>query len=156
MLFYGYNRADIMSHTYINAFSAGEEWTENPETYESSFYKRTLDNEIYIFTAPSFNGKFSERFGFACAFVCVRIFSVVWHRAVSVLCLWTPSQSYWQRAGSQASDITLFILLLFPLCLEVLIPTFPPSRPVYFLSSPLITLADIRAVMKPCLKLQYM
>uniref|UniRef100_A0A3P9CX97 Calcium voltage-gated channel auxiliary subunit alpha2delta 1 n=1 Tax=Maylandia zebra TaxID=106582 RepID=A0A3P9CX97_9CICH len=34
---------------------AGEEWTENPETYESSFYKRTLDNEIYIFTAPSFN-----------------------------------------------------------------------------------------------------
>uniref|UniRef100_A0A3B3W2E8 Calcium voltage-gated channel auxiliary subunit alpha2delta 1 n=1 Tax=Poecilia latipinna TaxID=48699 RepID=A0A3B3W2E8_9TELE len=34
---------------------AGEEWTENPETYDSSFYKRTLDNEIYIFTAPSFN-----------------------------------------------------------------------------------------------------
>uniref|UniRef100_A0A3Q3IYK7 VWFA domain-containing protein n=1 Tax=Monopterus albus TaxID=43700 RepID=A0A3Q3IYK7_MONAL len=34
---------------------AGEEWTENPETYESSFYKRTLDNEIYIFTAPLFN-----------------------------------------------------------------------------------------------------
>uniref|UniRef100_A0A3Q4IEF9 Calcium voltage-gated channel auxiliary subunit alpha2delta 1 n=1 Tax=Neolamprologus brichardi TaxID=32507 RepID=A0A3Q4IEF9_NEOBR len=57
--------------------SAGEEWTENPETYESSFYKRTLDNEIYIFTAPSFNGKFSERFGFACTFLCVRIFSVV-------------------------------------------------------------------------------
>uniref|UniRef100_A0A8C7XT52 Calcium voltage-gated channel auxiliary subunit alpha2delta 1 n=1 Tax=Oryzias sinensis TaxID=183150 RepID=A0A8C7XT52_9TELE len=36
---------------------AGEKWSENPETYESSFYKRTLDNEIYIFTAPSFNGK---------------------------------------------------------------------------------------------------
>uniref|UniRef100_A0A8D3D8H4 Calcium voltage-gated channel auxiliary subunit alpha2delta 1 n=1 Tax=Scophthalmus maximus TaxID=52904 RepID=A0A8D3D8H4_SCOMX len=35
--------------------SVGEEWNENPETYESSFYKRTLDNEIYIFTAPSFN-----------------------------------------------------------------------------------------------------
>ncbi|XP_037553035.1 voltage-dependent calcium channel subunit alpha-2/delta-1, partial [Nematolebias whitei] len=35
--------------------SAGEEWTENPETYESSFYKRTLDNDVYIFTAPSFN-----------------------------------------------------------------------------------------------------
>uniref|UniRef100_A0A3B5AGV2 Calcium voltage-gated channel auxiliary subunit alpha2delta 1 n=1 Tax=Stegastes partitus TaxID=144197 RepID=A0A3B5AGV2_9TELE len=34
---------------------AGEEWMESPETYESSFYKRTLDNEIYIFTAPSFN-----------------------------------------------------------------------------------------------------
>uniref|UniRef100_A0A8C7XW06 Calcium voltage-gated channel auxiliary subunit alpha2delta 1 n=1 Tax=Oryzias sinensis TaxID=183150 RepID=A0A8C7XW06_9TELE len=37
--------------------NAGEKWSENPETYESSFYKRTLDNEIYIFTAPSFNGK---------------------------------------------------------------------------------------------------
>uniref|UniRef100_H2MNI4 Calcium voltage-gated channel auxiliary subunit alpha2delta 1 n=1 Tax=Oryzias latipes TaxID=8090 RepID=H2MNI4_ORYLA len=36
---------------------AGEKWSENPETYESSFYKRTLDNEIYIFTAPSFNAR---------------------------------------------------------------------------------------------------
>uniref|UniRef100_A0A3Q3DWZ7 Calcium voltage-gated channel auxiliary subunit alpha2delta 1 n=1 Tax=Hippocampus comes TaxID=109280 RepID=A0A3Q3DWZ7_HIPCM len=35
--------------------SAGEDWLENPETYESSFYKRALDNDIYIFTAPSFN-----------------------------------------------------------------------------------------------------
>ncbi|KAK1887595.1 Voltage-dependent calcium channel subunit alpha-2/delta-1 [Dissostichus eleginoides] len=34
--------------------SAGEDWAENPETYESSFYKRTLDNEVYIFTAPYF------------------------------------------------------------------------------------------------------
>uniref|UniRef100_A0A669BEP4 Calcium voltage-gated channel auxiliary subunit alpha2delta 1 n=1 Tax=Oreochromis niloticus TaxID=8128 RepID=A0A669BEP4_ORENI len=41
--------------TRVYPRSAGEEWTENPETYESSFYKRTLDNEIYIFTAPSFN-----------------------------------------------------------------------------------------------------
>uniref|UniRef100_A0AAZ3RBH8 VWFA domain-containing protein n=1 Tax=Oncorhynchus tshawytscha TaxID=74940 RepID=A0AAZ3RBH8_ONCTS len=36
-------------------YSAGEEWTENTETYDSSFYKRTLDNDIYIFTAPYFN-----------------------------------------------------------------------------------------------------
>uniref|UniRef100_A0A8C9TYB2 Calcium voltage-gated channel auxiliary subunit alpha2delta 1 n=1 Tax=Scleropages formosus TaxID=113540 RepID=A0A8C9TYB2_SCLFO len=35
--------------------SAGEFWTENAETYESSFYKRSLDNDIYIFTAPFFN-----------------------------------------------------------------------------------------------------
>ncbi|KAF7224576.1 transcript variant X1 [Nothobranchius furzeri] len=41
--------------TRVYPRSAGEEWAENPETYESSFYKRTLDNEIYIFTAPSFN-----------------------------------------------------------------------------------------------------
>uniref|UniRef100_A0A3P9PGB5 Calcium voltage-gated channel auxiliary subunit alpha2delta 1 n=1 Tax=Poecilia reticulata TaxID=8081 RepID=A0A3P9PGB5_POERE len=41
--------------TRVYPRSAGEEWTENPETYDSSFYKRTLDNEIYIFTAPSFN-----------------------------------------------------------------------------------------------------
>uniref|UniRef100_A0A6Q2WV66 VWFA domain-containing protein n=1 Tax=Esox lucius TaxID=8010 RepID=A0A6Q2WV66_ESOLU len=39
----------------VCVFSAGEEWTENAETYDSSFYKRTLDNEIYIFTAPYFN-----------------------------------------------------------------------------------------------------
>uniref|UniRef100_A0A8C2WSR1 Calcium voltage-gated channel auxiliary subunit alpha2delta 1 n=1 Tax=Cyclopterus lumpus TaxID=8103 RepID=A0A8C2WSR1_CYCLU len=41
--------------TRVYPRSAGEEWTENPETYESSFYKRTLDNKMYIFTAPSFN-----------------------------------------------------------------------------------------------------
>uniref|UniRef100_A0A671YG85 Calcium voltage-gated channel auxiliary subunit alpha2delta 1 n=1 Tax=Sparus aurata TaxID=8175 RepID=A0A671YG85_SPAAU len=46
--------------TRIYPRSAGEEWTENPETYESSFYKRTLDNEIYIFTAPSFNTESRE------------------------------------------------------------------------------------------------
>ncbi|XP_034144268.1 voltage-dependent calcium channel subunit alpha-2/delta-1 isoform X10 [Esox lucius] len=41
--------------TRVYPRSAGEEWTENAETYDSSFYKRTLDNEIYIFTAPYFN-----------------------------------------------------------------------------------------------------
>uniref|UniRef100_A0A7N6FCL0 VWFA domain-containing protein n=1 Tax=Anabas testudineus TaxID=64144 RepID=A0A7N6FCL0_ANATE len=51
----------IMLRDCVNVSSAGEDWTENPETYESSFYKRTLDNEIYIFTAPSFTSKFSER-----------------------------------------------------------------------------------------------
>uniref|UniRef100_A0A672GP82 Calcium voltage-gated channel auxiliary subunit alpha2delta 1 n=1 Tax=Salarias fasciatus TaxID=181472 RepID=A0A672GP82_SALFA len=40
--------------TRVYPRSAGEEWSENSETYESSFYKRTLDNEIYIFTAPTF------------------------------------------------------------------------------------------------------
>ncbi|KAJ8389989.1 hypothetical protein AAFF_G00111500 [Aldrovandia affinis] len=41
--------------TRVYPSSAGEDWTENPETYESSFYKRSLDNDIYIFTAPFFN-----------------------------------------------------------------------------------------------------
>ncbi|KAM3870678.1 voltage-dependent calcium channel subunit alpha-2/delta-1 [Diretmus argenteus] len=41
--------------TRVYPRSAAEEWTENPETYESSLYKRSLDNEIYIFTAPYFN-----------------------------------------------------------------------------------------------------
>uniref|UniRef100_A0A8C1JDV5 Calcium voltage-gated channel auxiliary subunit alpha2delta 1 n=1 Tax=Cyprinus carpio TaxID=7962 RepID=A0A8C1JDV5_CYPCA len=36
-------------------FSAGEEWGENSETYDSSFYKRNLDNDVYIFTAPYIN-----------------------------------------------------------------------------------------------------
>ncbi|KAI5606950.1 voltage-dependent calcium channel subunit alpha-2/delta-1, partial [Silurus asotus] len=34
---------------------AGEDWTENTETFDSSFYKRSLDNDIYIFTAPYIN-----------------------------------------------------------------------------------------------------
>lgn len=52
---------------------------------------------------------------------------------------------YWQRSHSQASDITLFILLLFPLCLSALIPTpSPPSCPIHFLLSPLICLTHIR------------
>uniref|UniRef100_A0A3Q3W3Z3 VWFA domain-containing protein n=1 Tax=Mola mola TaxID=94237 RepID=A0A3Q3W3Z3_MOLML len=65
--------------TRVYPRSAGEEWTENPETYESSFYKRTLDNEIYIFTAPSLNSKFALR-GRICVcmhkIVCVRLLSV--------------------------------------------------------------------------------
>lgn len=40
--------------------STGAEWSENPETYESSFYKRTLDNDIYIFTAPPFSSESRE------------------------------------------------------------------------------------------------
>ncbi|XP_067091388.1 LOW QUALITY PROTEIN: voltage-dependent calcium channel subunit alpha-2/delta-1 [Osmerus mordax] len=46
--------------TRVYPKSAGEDWTENPETYESSFYKRSLDNEIYIFTAPYFNSTSRE------------------------------------------------------------------------------------------------
>ncbi|XP_041442481.1 voltage-dependent calcium channel subunit alpha-2/delta-1 isoform X2 [Xenopus laevis] len=34
---------------------AGEDWPEDPETYEDSFYKRSLDNDNYVFTAPYFN-----------------------------------------------------------------------------------------------------
>ncbi|KAJ7403394.1 Voltage-dependent calcium channel subunit alpha-2/delta-1 [Pitangus sulphuratus] len=34
---------------------AGEDWLENAETYEVSFYKRSLDNNNYIFTAPYYN-----------------------------------------------------------------------------------------------------
>ncbi|XP_049330225.1 voltage-dependent calcium channel subunit alpha-2/delta-1a [Astyanax mexicanus] len=38
--------------TRVYPTSAGFEWSEEPETYNSSFYKRTLDNDIYIFTPP--------------------------------------------------------------------------------------------------------
>ncbi|XP_057203573.1 voltage-dependent calcium channel subunit alpha-2/delta-1 isoform X1 [Triplophysa rosa] len=41
--------------TRVYPKSGGEEWGENPETYDSSFYKRSLDNDIYIFTAPYVN-----------------------------------------------------------------------------------------------------
>ncbi|XP_060885252.1 voltage-dependent calcium channel subunit alpha-2/delta-1a [Labrus mixtus] len=36
--------------TRVYPKSAGLEWTEEAETYESSFYKRSLDNDAYIFT----------------------------------------------------------------------------------------------------------
>ncbi|KAM4523031.1 voltage-dependent calcium channel subunit alpha-2/delta-1a [Fundulus diaphanus] len=35
--------------------SAGLDWTEAAETYESSFYKRSLDNDVYIFTPTPCN-----------------------------------------------------------------------------------------------------
>lgn len=38
--------------------SAGPEWTEEAETYESSFYKRSLDNDVYIFTSYAMNSKY--------------------------------------------------------------------------------------------------
>ncbi|XP_035390072.1 voltage-dependent calcium channel subunit alpha-2/delta-1a [Electrophorus electricus] len=38
--------------TRVYPASAGPEWSENPETYESSAYKRSLDNDVYIFTPP--------------------------------------------------------------------------------------------------------
>ncbi|TSK38438.1 Voltage-dependent calcium channel subunit alpha-2/delta-1 [Bagarius yarrelli] len=41
--------------TRVYPKSAGEEWTDNAETFDSSFYKRSLDNDIYIFTAPYVN-----------------------------------------------------------------------------------------------------
>uniref|UniRef100_A0A8C2AM87 Calcium voltage-gated channel auxiliary subunit alpha2delta 1 n=1 Tax=Cyprinus carpio TaxID=7962 RepID=A0A8C2AM87_CYPCA len=67
---------------------AGEEWGENSETYDSSFYKRSLDNDIYIFTAPYVNSKKhtlvlsvhipSLTFGSTCAlFVCVLCYHTV-------------------------------------------------------------------------------
>lgn len=45
----------MMSHFLLRA---GENWQENPETYEDSFYKRSLDNDNYVFTAPYFNSKY--------------------------------------------------------------------------------------------------
>lgn len=48
-----------MSHFLLRA---GENWQENPETYEDSFYKRSLDNDNYVFTAPYFNSKYYLKF----------------------------------------------------------------------------------------------
>ncbi|CAM4565898.1 unnamed protein product [Leuciscus chuanchicus] len=41
--------------TRVYPASAGPEWTEEAETYESSFYKRSLDNDVYIFTSYAMN-----------------------------------------------------------------------------------------------------
>uniref|UniRef100_A0A671LDI3 Calcium channel, voltage-dependent, alpha 2/delta subunit 1a n=1 Tax=Sinocyclocheilus anshuiensis TaxID=1608454 RepID=A0A671LDI3_9TELE len=46
--------------TRVYPASAGSEWTEQAETYKSSFYKRSLDNNIFVFTSSpyAFNGKY--------------------------------------------------------------------------------------------------
>lgn len=53
------SRIKMMSHFLLRA---GENWQENPETYEDSFYKRSLDNDNYVFTAPYFNSKYCLEF----------------------------------------------------------------------------------------------
>ncbi|XP_043093949.1 voltage-dependent calcium channel subunit alpha-2/delta-1a isoform X2 [Puntigrus tetrazona] len=40
--------------TRVYPASAGLEWTEQAETYKSSFYKRSLDNNIYVFTSSPY------------------------------------------------------------------------------------------------------
>ncbi|XP_029901606.1 voltage-dependent calcium channel subunit alpha-2/delta-1a isoform X2 [Myripristis murdjan] len=43
--------------TRVYPKSAGMYWKEDAETYESSFYKRSLDNDLYIFTPTPYNAK---------------------------------------------------------------------------------------------------
>ncbi|XP_051805673.1 LOW QUALITY PROTEIN: voltage-dependent calcium channel subunit alpha-2/delta-1a [Acanthochromis polyacanthus] len=43
--------------TRVYPKSAGFYWKENAETYESSFYKRSLDNDLYIFTPTPYLAK---------------------------------------------------------------------------------------------------
>uniref|UniRef100_A0A672ISY4 Voltage-dependent calcium channel subunit alpha-2/delta-1-like n=1 Tax=Salarias fasciatus TaxID=181472 RepID=A0A672ISY4_SALFA len=40
----------LCSSAFLVSSSAGLYWKEEAETYESSFYKRSLDNDLYIFT----------------------------------------------------------------------------------------------------------
>ncbi|XP_041833272.1 voltage-dependent calcium channel subunit alpha-2/delta-1a isoform X2 [Melanotaenia boesemani] len=47
--------------TRVYPKSAGLDWTEEPETYESSFYKRSLDNDLYIFTPKPFTKQKEQR-----------------------------------------------------------------------------------------------
>lgn len=46
--------------TRVYPASAGSEWTGQAETYESSFYKRSLDNDLYVFTPLPFTGNKTE------------------------------------------------------------------------------------------------
>ncbi|XP_055367517.1 voltage-dependent calcium channel subunit alpha-2/delta-1a isoform X5 [Betta splendens] len=43
--------------TRVYPKSAGTSWKEEAETYESSFYKRSLDNDLYIFTPTPYLAK---------------------------------------------------------------------------------------------------
>lgn len=46
----------FLSEKSVFLCSAGSEWTGQAETYESSFYKRSLDNDLYVFTPLPFTG----------------------------------------------------------------------------------------------------
>ncbi|XP_049892683.1 voltage-dependent calcium channel subunit alpha-2/delta-1-like [Epinephelus moara] len=46
--------------TRVYPKSAGLSWEEEAETYESSFYKRSLDNDLYIFTPTPYSNKENE------------------------------------------------------------------------------------------------
>uniref|UniRef100_A0A3Q1H6Y6 VWFA domain-containing protein n=1 Tax=Anabas testudineus TaxID=64144 RepID=A0A3Q1H6Y6_ANATE len=92
--------------TRVYPRSAGEDWTENPETYESSFYKRTLDNEIYIFTAPSFTSKFSERLMYVYGFCAWG--SSVWSGTEPILL-----SAFGRHPNPTGKDHTLSITCIF-------------------------------------------
>lgn len=47
--------------TRVYPKSAGLSWEEDAETYESSFYKRSLDNDLYIFTPTPYSKENSTR-----------------------------------------------------------------------------------------------
>lgn len=36
---------------------AAEDWTENPEPFNASFYRRSLDNRGYVFKPPHQDGE---------------------------------------------------------------------------------------------------
>lgn len=40
---------------------AAEDWTENPEPFNASFYRRSLDNRGYIFKPPHQDGECPPR-----------------------------------------------------------------------------------------------
>uniref|UniRef100_A0AAR2LQJ5 VWFA domain-containing protein n=1 Tax=Pygocentrus nattereri TaxID=42514 RepID=A0AAR2LQJ5_PYGNA len=72
--------------TRVYPKSAGLDWNEEPETYESSFYKRSLDNNIYIFTPPlPDNNSRKSVCVSVCVCVCVCVCSILVHYPLSYL-----------------------------------------------------------------------
>uniref|UniRef100_A0A3Q3LVU5 Calcium channel, voltage-dependent, alpha 2/delta subunit 1a n=1 Tax=Mastacembelus armatus TaxID=205130 RepID=A0A3Q3LVU5_9TELE len=53
-----FDNSSVLCAFYQNVFnSAGMYWKEEAETYESSFYKRSLDNDLYIVTPTPYLAK---------------------------------------------------------------------------------------------------
>lgn len=121
----------------MNVFSAGEDWIENPETYESSFYKRTLDNDIYIFTAPSFSSK--------CLFSLLLLKRLRYASIPEEAFPRSPFGSHRTVAGEDHALWPLISLFLSFSCSRCVFQQSSPSPPAYFLLSALISLADISA-----------
>lgn len=49
---YGCVAVCSLSSACLGCSRAAEDWTENPEPFNASFYRRSLDNHGYIFKPP--------------------------------------------------------------------------------------------------------
>ena len=55
------SRVSLLPPTSVCVTRAAEDWTENPEPFNASFYRRSLDNHGYVFRPPQQDGECPPR-----------------------------------------------------------------------------------------------